>query len=123
MKAFITSQLSHCPLVWVFQSERLVKKIIALHERALRTTCGDKNFSINELLKRDNSVSIHRKNVQALATEMYKVSNNMSPTILNDVFASRATPYNLRNPVSFKMRKVYSVYKGTETLSHLGPKV
>ena len=47
----------------------------------------------------------------------------MSPTILNDTFASTATTYNLRNPVSFKMRKVYLVYNGTETLSHLGPKI
>ena len=54
---------------------------------------------------------------------MYKVSNNISPTILNDILASKATPYNLRNPVSFKMRKVYLVYSGTETLPHLGPTI
>ena len=54
---------------------------------------------------------------------MDKASNNMSPSILNDIVVSRATLYNLRNPVSFKMRKVYSIYKGTETLSHLGPKI
>ena len=39
------------------------------------------------------------------------------------MFCPRATPYNLRNPVSFKMRKVCSVYSGNETLSHLGPKI
>ena len=54
---------------------------------------------------------------------MYKVSNNVSPTILNDIFASRATHYNLRNPVNFKIRKVYSVYNGTETPFHLGAKI
>ena len=48
-------------------------------------------------------VSIHRKNLQALEMEIYKVSNNMSTTILNDIFASRATLYDLRNLVSFKM--------------------
>ena len=31
---------------------------------------------------------------------MYKISNNMSPTTLNDIFAPKATPYNLRNPPS-----------------------
>ena len=62
--------------------------------------------------------------MQARATllEMYKLSNNMPPTILNDIFASGATLYNLPDPVSFKMRKVCSVYNGTETLSHLGPR-
>ena len=49
-----------------------------------------------------NSISVHHKNLQDLATEMYKISN-MPATILNDLFASRATPYNLRKPVSFKM--------------------
>ena len=47
----------------------------------------------------------------------------MSPTTLNDTSAPRANPYNLCNLVSFKMRKVHSVYNGTETLSHLGPKM
>ena len=75
--------------------------------------------------KRITLVSIHHKNVEALATEMYKVSN-MSPTITNNIFATRPTSYNLRNQtasVNFKMRKVYLFYNGTETLSHLGPKI
>ena len=89
----------------MFHSKRLGKKINALHE-VLRISYGDKSSSFNELLKNDNSVSIHHKNLQALATEMYKVSNT-SPTILRDfLFASRATPYNLQNPVSFKIRIV-----------------
>ena len=67
-------------------------------------------------------VSVHHKNLQALATEMYNVSNNISPAIVNDVFTSRATPYNLRSPVSFKMRKVYSVTMILK-LPQLGPKI
>lgn len=47
----------------------------------------------------------------------------MSPTIVNDNLSSGATPYNLHNPVIFKMRKVYLVYNGTEILPHLGPKI
>ena len=54
---------------------------------------------------------------------MYKAFNNMSPAILNDIFASRDTPCNLRNPTSFKIQKVYSVYNGTVTLSHLELKI
>ena len=107
----------------VLQQKTRYKLNALHHERALTITYGDKTFSFNELLEKDISVSIHHKNLQALATEMYKVSNNMSPAILNDIFVSRATPYNLRNPVSFKMRKVYSVYNGTEILSHLREKI
>ena len=46
----------------------------------------------------------------------------MSPTILSNIFASRVIPYNVRNPVSFKMPKGYSVYNVTKTLSQLGSK-
>lgn len=35
------------------------------------------------------------------------MSDNMSPTILNNNFASMATSYDLRKPVNFKMQKVY----------------
>ena len=70
----------------------------------MRITYGDKSSSFNELLEKEISVSIHCKSLQALAMEIYKVSNNISPTILNNIFESRATPYNLRNPVSFKIR-------------------
>ena len=123
MKAVIISQFSSYPLVWMLHSKRLDKKLNALHERALRITNGDNTSSFNELLEKDNSVSIHHKNLQDLTMEMYKISNNMSPAILNVIFAPRAAPYNLRDPVSFKIRKVHLVYNSTETLSHLETKI
>ena len=36
MKAFITSQFSYCPLIWMFHSRNLNNKINGTHERALR---------------------------------------------------------------------------------------
>ena len=116
MKAFITSQFGHRPLVRMFHSKRLGKKINVWLERAFRIKYGDKIYSFKELLEKGNSVSTHHKNLQALAIEMYKMFYNMSPTILN-IIAPRATPYNLPNPVSFKMGKVYSALNGSETLS------
>ena len=35
LKTFIESQLSYCPLVWIFQSRTLSNKINHLHERAI----------------------------------------------------------------------------------------
>ena len=46
----------------------------------------------------------------------------MSPANNNNIFALNATPYNLPKSVSCKIPKLLSVYNGTETLSHLGPK-
>ena len=58
---------------------------------------NDKNLNFEELLSKDNSVSIHHNNIHTLALEIYKVAN-MSPDILNGVFKLRNTPhYNLRH--------------------------
>ena len=37
---------------------------------------------IKTLLKRDKSTSIHMKNLQYLATELFKVKNGLSPEIM-----------------------------------------
>ena len=83
MKAYIASQFGYCPLVWMFHSRSLNNKINSLHERALRITYGDRSSSFENLLKKDNSVSIHHRNIQALATEMFKVENNIAPENLS----------------------------------------
>ena len=49
MKAFITSQLSYCPLIWMFHSRTLNNLINNIHERALRLTYKDNQFSFKEL--------------------------------------------------------------------------
>ena len=69
---------------------------------------------LSHFLQKGNSVSIYYKKLQVLATEMYKVSNVMSSTILKDIFGLRATPYSLCNPVNFKMWKVHSIYNSPE---------
>ena len=64
MKAFVESQFGYCPLIWMFHSRELNNKINRIHERALRITYKDKSPTFQELLKKDNSVSIHHRNVQ-----------------------------------------------------------
>ena len=123
MKSFITSQFGYCPLIWMFHSRGLNNKINSIHERALRITYGDKTPTFQQLLKKDNSVSIHHRNLEALATEMFKISNNSSPSIVKEIFQKRIVPYNLRSENSFMSRQVNSVYHGTESLSFLGPKI
>ena len=41
LKAFIESQFSHCPLVWMFCSRKMNSKINHIHERALRLVYDD----------------------------------------------------------------------------------
>ena len=54
---------------------------------------NDKISNFEELLNKDNSVSIHHNNIHALAIEMYKVADDMSPDIMNEVFKLRNSPH------------------------------
>ena len=95
MKSFVTSQFSYCPLIWMFHSRRLNNKINSIHERALRITYQDNTSTFQELLNKDNSVSIHHRNLQVLATEMFKIHRGLSPEIPRETFVSETSSYNL----------------------------
>ena len=90
MIVFFNSQFSHYPLIWMCYSHTNNKKIKRLYERCLRIIYNDKQSSFSELLEKDGSVSIHIKNIQFLAIEMFRFSRNILPHIMNDIF-KRAT--------------------------------
>ena len=101
MKAFIESQFGYCPLVWMFHSRTLNNRINQLHERALRLAYKDSSFE--DLLLKDKSFTIHHRNLQKLATEMFKVKNNLSLSFMENVFPGYANPCNLRNVPTIKV--------------------
>ena len=124
MKAFIESQFNYCPLIWMFHSRTLNNKINGIHERALRTVYSDYNSSFNELLDKDGSFTIHQRNVQSLAIEIYKYLHGLSPAILNEVFKVNETiPYDLRMRNELYARNPKTVRYGTETISFLSAKI
>ena len=65
------------------------------NKAALRITYKDKFSAFQELLEKDNYVSIHHRNIQKLAMEIYKVLHGFSPPILN-IFVPVSRPYNFR---------------------------
>ena len=70
MNAFFTSQFAHCPLVWMFHNWTLNNRINKLKGRVLRLVHNDNTFSFYELLQKDNSFTIHYRNIQKLALKM-----------------------------------------------------
>ena len=122
LKTFIQSQFGYCPLVWMFHSRKLNHRINRLHERALRITYKDDTSSFDELLSKDKSFTVHQRNIQTLAIELYKVMYGLSPKIMDLIL-----PLNSRAKYPgegvFKTCNVKTVSWGTETLSHLGPKI
>ena len=82
----------------MFQSRTMNNRINTLHEIALRLVYTNKrNLSFDDLLKEDKSVEIHQKNLQILATDIYKVNNDLRAKIMADIFHFVKRPYNLGN--------------------------
>ena len=54
----------------MFHSRTMNKKINRIHERALRLVYSDHVSSFHELLKRDQSFSVHHRNIQSLAIDI-----------------------------------------------------
>ena len=124
MNAFFKSQFSYCPLVWMCHSRANNSKINRLHERCLRIIYSDKQSSFEALLEKYSSVSIHNRNIQIFATEMFKIKNDLSPEIMTELFEQRNEHhYNLRNNVHFIAPQIRTVYHGSESISFLGPRI
>ena len=119
MKAFIESQFSYCPLIWMFCSRKMNNKINYIHQRALRLVYDDYETSFQDLLKKDNSVSIHHRNIQKVAIEMFKVKNNLCPDIMQNLFIQVSS--RTRANATFHRPCVNSVHNGEQTLSSFGP--
>ena len=74
MNAFIESQFQYCPLVWMFHSRTINDRINKLHERALRLAYKDGQYTFQQLLHKDNTVTIHHRNLQkTLKCTNYKI--------------------------------------------------
>ena len=82
-----------------------------------------KTSSFADLLEKEESVSTHTRNLEVLATEMFKVHKNMSTELMQRLFCVRQTHYNLKNPHHFGIPSINSVYHGSESISNLGNRI
>ena len=107
----------------MFHTCSLNNKINRLHERFLRIMDNDKHSNFEELLNKDNSVSIRYNNLHSLAIELYKIAT-MSPKMMSEVSKLRDTHYyNLRHASQFSTDPIHSVYNRIKSSPYLGPKI
>ena len=86
-----------------------------LHERCLWLLYNDKWSSYKELSLKDGSVSIHHRNIENLAVEMFKVKNDLSPENATDTFLQQTqTQQNLRHYNDFTTPLIRSVFHAYE---------
>ena len=91
-----------------------------MDERSLRIVYNYDYSSNEELLNTDSSFSIHQKNLQFFATEMFRVYTGSAPHIFNAVFP--LTPeslYSLKNQQTFATSLVHTIHYGPNSLRYL----
>ena len=122
MNTFILSQFGYCPLIWMFHSRGLNNRINRIHERSLRIIYQDHKSSFEDLLSTDESFTVHERNIQTLCIELYKVAWGISPQIMRLVFPTKT---NICYPWEniFQTCNIRNETLGSESVSHLGPKL
>ena len=107
----------------MFHSKQINYKINEFHVRVLRIVYNDHFSSFEELLFKDKSVTVHQRNLQILATEMYKILNEISPDIMQDIFETKCNYYNTRNAPTFSSGNIKRVRYGLQTISYMTQKI
>ena len=123
LNSVIKSQFTYCPLIWMFTSHYLNNALNNIHERALRLIYNDHEKSFNSILTENNLKTIHQKNLEFLAIEIYKFQNGLSPPIMNDVFFSRQNICNLRKFQELSTSTKNTVNFSMENISYRGPQL
>ena len=62
--AFIMSQFSYYPIIWIFHSQTMEHRITRIHERTLTLIYPNQHqITFKELLEKNKTVSIHQRNL------------------------------------------------------------
>ena len=123
LKAFIISQFSYCPFMWMLHSRNTENRVNKKHERALRLVYDDSPYlRFDELLITDKSINIYQRNLQFLATEIFKVKHGVSTGLTEDFFQFVNKPLFVYNGIRFRKRCKTVIY-GTDSLSSLAQRI
>jgi len=121
MGAFVVSQSSYCHLFGCFMTGRWIRKYTKL-TREFWESHTKIVVHISKNYWRKQTVPIHHKNLQLLATEIFKAQKNPNPTLVNKVFEEKDTLYIRRSGKNILVTKP-STRCGIENARFLGAKV
>ena len=105
-KSSILPQLTYCQMVWYFSRKSDHWKFERLQENALRSVYYDKSSAYDELVVRAKLPSLLNRRLQGIAIVMYKVSYNLCPSYISDIFNLSNRSYNLRNSDNFMIPRI-----------------
>ena len=105
-------------------SRGLNNKLNHIHERALRIVYYHFHQSFSPLLINNNYFTIHHKNLQLLATELFKEKANISREIMNKIFDfSKNSTYELKCGSCLSRSNIHSTHFGIESIASIAGKI
>ena len=120
LTSIFMSNLSYCPLIWMFCSKSANNEINRRNKRALRVLYEDYDSPFEQLLEKDGSITVHQRNLQNLMTEIYKAINQTNPAYIRELFVEKDIPYNLRTKVLCRLPQAQTNRYGLDSLSFRG---
>jgi len=111
--AYIMSSFNYCPLVWMFCSKQAHNIINKTHHKALCAKLNTFDFTLEELISKTNTSTIHIKNLRLLVIEVFKSLNRINPKFMWNSFKQKENSYNLRQGTTVLVLKA----KSTDTLN------
>ena len=98
-------------------------------KQVIRSICYMSEFSgwcimiklhnLKNFFQKNNSFNVYNFDIQSLAIEMFKVSNNIAPTIIDDLFKSSHHSYNLWSISNFAVAGVHTVHVSNVKIIHI----
>ena len=91
--AFINSQFTYVPLIWVNAGKSSIAKICKIRFQTLQVVYNNYDKSYHDLLNFSIDVCIHQKYLRFLAVEVYKSLMYMNPEFIREFFCKNPVQY------------------------------
>ena len=116
--SFIVSNFNYCLLAWHFCSASSTNKIEKIQERALRFINNDFTSSLQALLTSTNTLLVHVRRMKQMASEIYKIVNDIAPAYIKDLVNIKKTNYNFRRENQASLPAVKSTRYGLRSFRY-----
>ena len=107
----------------MFSSKASNDKIEKLRKRALQIIESDFTATYENLIAIDESITIHKRNLQFLMTEIYKTLQDLNLPSMKDIFVTIDSTYILKSKQRLKVDRVKTSAYGLETASFRGSQI
>ena len=125
INSYFMVNFNYSPLVWMFSSASLLKKIDNFQKRALTFLSNNYEISYEELLLESDRAIMNVNRLRLLCIEIYKTVNNLNPEFMRDLFSLREIGRLIREKYMLNLSiPVHNqVTFGSKSLRVFGPKV